>query len=173
MSSTSSIFLIGPMGAGKTSIGKLLANLLGLEFLDADQLITDKLQLSIAEIFQQFGEQYFRSQETVILKTVIQKENIVLATGGGCILSATNRLLLRRAGNICYLKVSVEQQLQRLIADGSRPLLPVQVALWPDYLAASYQHRAPLYEAVADYILDADHESINSLAKQLCKIFTS
>lgn len=147
-SAFSSIFLVGPMGAGKTAIGKRLAEALRLRFIDADRELEERTGASVNLIFELEGEPGFRQRETALLSEVTQCPGIVLATGGGAILSEANRELLRRRGFVIYLQTSVEIQLHRLAKDRQRPLLR-----HPDReqrLRAMARQRNSLYESVAD-----------------------
>lgn len=117
------LFLIGPMGSGKTTVGRHLANRLELEFLDLDQEIEKRCGVDVSIIFEIEGEAGFREREHTMLEEVSRREHILLATGGGSILRADNRQLLRERGLVVWLKTSVEQQLKRLERDQRRPLL--------------------------------------------------
>ena len=110
----SRIFLVGAMGAGKTSVGSKLAELLHLDFLDIDQVIEQRLQQTISHIFHNYGEPYFRKHEELVLDHISIQSNLVLATGGGSILSVQSREHLQTRGIVCYLKVNPTQQEQRL-----------------------------------------------------------
>lgn len=163
---SSRVFLIGAMGAGKTSVGTKLAELLHLDFVDTDQAIEQRLEQTITDIFHNCGEDYFRNHEEQILAAISLQENLVLATGGGSILSAQSREYLQNRGIVCYLKVTPQQQVQRLNVDSVRPLLPSGKERLQYFSRLSAQ-RDYLYQAIADIILDTDNENIDTLAQQL------
>lgn len=145
-----SIYLVGPMGAGKTTIGKLLAKHLGRTFVDCDWYIVEQTGADIPWIFEKEGEQGFRERETRALTELVTKPNIVLATGGGVVITPQNRQLLKQ-GLVIYLEANVDTQLLRTKKDKNRPLLqnnnPRAV------LEALYEKRSPLYREVADIIV--------------------
>jgi shikimate kinase len=161
------IFLIGPMGAGKTTVGAKLAVLLAHDFLDSDLIIQKQTNCSIVEIFHKYGEDFFRVQEKLLLEQVGDSANIVFATGGGCILSAENRSLLKKDSLVCYLKVSAKEQQQRLLSCTDRPLLPRDQKLWLEYLQLAQLQRGALYEATADLAIATDGMSIDAVTEQL------
>ncbi len=117
------VYLVGPMGSGKTTIGQRLAKKLGLEFLDNDHELEAQTGASVSLIFDLEGEEGFRRRETDMLKKLTARRNVLLATGGGTILSSENRDLLRGTGTVVYLRTTVRQQIRRLSRDKSRPLL--------------------------------------------------
>lgn len=142
------IFLVGPMGVGKTTVGKLLAEELGLAFIDCDQVIEDRAGASIAWIFDMEGEAGFRDRETRVLEELTNRAGVLLATGGGVVTRASNRTYLRRHGVVVYLNASVELLVERTAKDKRRPLLqqadPAQIH------AKLNKERDPLYRQVAD-----------------------
>ncbi len=144
------IFLVGPMGAGKTTIGKLLAKHLGREFIDCDWYIVDQTGADIPWIFEKEGEAGFRDRETRALMDLTAMPNIVMATGGGAVGRAENRELLKK-GFVIYLNASVDTQLSRTKKDKNRPLL--QSDNPRAVLEELYQKRNPLYREVADIIV--------------------
>lgn len=152
-----SICLIGPMGAGKTTVGKQLADFLKLDFVDTDLLVQQQLNSSIVDIFRNFGEKFFRLQESQVLSRSITAPPRVIATGGGCILDPRNRQLLKQHGMVCYLAVSPVVQRQRLAGCNSRPL----------HLLATMADRAPLYASVADFSIDTDKSTPFAIVEQL------
>jgi len=157
MSSCKSIFLVGPMGAGKTTIGKLLAAELGLEFVDSDRYIEERCGANIPWIFDMEGEAGFRDREALAIEQLTALNGIVLATGGGAILRRENRHYLNQRGVVVYLCTSIEQQLQRTARDRNRPLLqtenPEQV------LRTLFDVRDPLYREAAHVILKTDQRN--------------
>jgi len=148
------IILVGPMGAGKSTIGRLLAKELRLAFRDSDKEIEQRTGASIPLIFDVEGEQGFREREHSAIADLCQMPGIVLATGGGAVLREDNRQALRDGGQVIYLCTSVEQQLDRTSRDRNRPLLqtpnPRQV------LVELMALRDPLYREVADIIIETD-----------------
>ena len=148
------IILVGPMGAGKSTIGRLLAKELRLVFRDSDKEIEQRTGASIPLIFDVEGEQGFREREHSAIVDLCRMQGIVLATGGGAVLRQDNRQALRDGGQVIYLCTSVEQQLDRTARDRNRPLLqtpnPRQVLV--DLMVL----RDPLYREIADIIVETD-----------------
>ena len=159
------IILVGLMGAGKTSVGKALARILGKNFIDSDQELERTTGVKIPLIFEIEGEVGFRSRESKILTDLVQLRNIVLATGGGAVLAKENRELLAANGTVIYLRAPVRSLVKRTRRDRSRPLLQV-----PDpaaKLTALYEQRDPLYCEVAHLIVDTGDQSVRVLAGQI------
>ena len=170
MNPAPNLFFVGTMGAGKTTIGRRVADFLGLPFLDLDHEIEVHTGATVALIFELEGESGFRQREHAVLAELAAREGIVLATGGGAVLSGENRRLLRERGFVVYLETTLDDQLARLARDRKRPLLAA-----PDrrerleQLAAI---RAPLYREVADFTVPPGHggstaQAARRLAKQL------
>ena len=159
------IFLVGLMGAGKTSIGKLLARRLGKTFLDCDHEIERATGVRIPLIFEIEGEAGFRMRESRMLAELTARINVVLATGGGAVLSEQNRGLLADRGTIIYLRASPEDLWQRTRHDRNRPLLQTQDPL--RRLAELFEERDPLYKAIAHFVIDTGSQSLTSLAHRL------
>ncbi len=157
------VFLVGPMGAGKTTIGRYLANNLGLEFIDLDAEIERRCGADIPWIFDVEGESGFRKRESAVLDEVTLMRGVLLATGGGAVLSASNRNHLSQRGFVVYLNTSVAQLVARTHKDKKRPLLqvddPEQVIV--DLLA----QRDPLYREVADLIVSTESQSPQEVAR--------
>ncbi|MDO5651799.1 MAG: shikimate kinase AroK [Moraxella sp.] len=145
-----SIYLIGPMGAGKTTIGKLLAKQLNREFIDCDWYICDQTGADIPWIFEKEGEAGFRERETKALMELTELPNIIMATGGGAVGSQMNRALLKK-GLVVYLNASVDVQLARTKRDKNRPLL--QQDNPKAVLERLYEIRHPLYMQIADIVV--------------------
>lgn len=154
MNPAPNLILIGPMGAGKTCIGRRLAERFTLDFVDADQAIVDAAGASIATIFEHSGEAGFRQQERQVLQTLLAGRNQLVSTGGGAVLDPGNREAIARHGFVVYLRVSVAAQLERLERDRSRPLL--QRPDREQVLQQMAALRDPLYRALADLTLDTD-----------------
>ncbi|MFK7159498.1 shikimate kinase AroK [Marinospirillum sp. MEB164] len=151
---TQSIFLIGPMGAGKSTLGRLLAADLKRPFYDSDLVIEERCGASIPWIFDLEGEAGFREREAQMIDELTQQEGIVLATGGGAILRPENRQHLRERGVVIFLRTTLTQQLARTRKDRHRPLL--QTADPKAKLAQLREEREPLYQATAHLIIDTD-----------------
>ncbi|MDR2428720.1 MAG: shikimate kinase [Candidatus Margulisbacteria bacterium] len=162
------IILIGFMGSGKTSTGRILAKQLGYKFLDTDQIIEQKNGLTCAKIFAQRGEEFFRKQETATLKELHGLDGAVIATGGGIVLSADNRNFLQNLGATVYLKTEPAEILKRVENDTSRPLLSQEnkLAEIQNLLAT----RQPLYLATAQCIIATQTGQPEKAAAAICKI---
>ncbi|WAE55002.1 shikimate kinase AroK [Stutzerimonas frequens] len=146
--------LIGPMGAGKSTIGRLLAKELRLPFKDSDKEIEQRTGASIPLIFDVEGEGGFREREHAVIADLCRLDGVVLATGGGAVLREDNRKALRAGGRVVYLCTSVDQQLERTARDRNRPLL--QAADPRGVLANLMAVRDPLYRSIADVIIETD-----------------
>ncbi|WP_350560323.1 shikimate kinase AroK [Psychrobacter sp. CAL346-MNA-CIBAN-0220] len=160
-----SVFLVGPMGAGKTTIGRLLAKQLGRSFVDSDWYVESQTGADIAWIFAKEGEAGFRARETRAIDELTQHQQIVLATGGGAVMRAENREFLHQRGIVVYLNAPVDVQMARTSKDKSRPLLqqpnPRQI------LQNLYRIRDPLYRQVAHIILPTGHTYPRHMVHQL------
>jgi shikimate kinase len=164
-SHTSTIILIGMPGSGKTTIGKSLARLLRKPFIDLDHHIEQKCGVKIPVIFEIEGEPGFRKRETAVLEEVMKEDNIVLATGGGAVLSEINRQLLSDGGCVIYLKASVEDLHRRTSRDRNRPLLAGTDP--KKRLTELLIDRAPLYESIADITIETGAGSITSVVQKI------
>ena len=164
------IYLIGPMGSGKTTIGQRVAKLLGLEFLDCDHELESRTGASIALIFDVEGEAGFRDRETRMLEELTERRGMLLATGGGVVLRQRNRELLRRNGLVVYLSTSVPQQLKRLSRDRTRPLIQTDDRRERlNRLAAERNH---LYEELADIDFPSKDRSPDISARALADLIS-
>jgi shikimate kinase len=159
------IFLIGMMGAGKTTVGKLLAKNMGKTFIDSDAEIQRRTGVTIPHIFDIEGEDGFRRRESIIIQELVKRNNIVLATGGGVILSKQNRNELIDNGTVVYLKSSLSDLWRRTRHDRNRPLL--QTADPRAMLKSLYEQRDPLYSQTADMIIPTGKQSVHSLVLKL------
>ena len=151
------LYLVGPMGVGKTTIGRLVAQRLGKRFIDLDEEIEHRSGASIPWIFDVEGEAGFRRRESELLREVSAGKDVVLSTGGGVVLSEENRALLRATGFVVFLNASVEQLYQRTLKDKKRPLLQV-----PDrrqVIERLKRDRDPLYRGVAHWVFDVGHRN--------------
>jgi len=158
------IFLVGPMGAGKSTVGRQLAKALGRSFFDSDKEIEKRTGVSISWIFEMEGEEGFRAREHKVIDELSQLKDIVLATGGGAVLSESNRRLLRARGNVIYLSASAEQLSRRTSKDKSRPLLQTENP--KQKIVSLLAERGPLYESVADIELRTGEQSISHAVTQ-------
>lgn len=164
MNPAPNVFLIGPMGAGKSSVGRRLAAHFALAFTDLDSLIERRTGTSVATIFAIEGEAGFRRRESALLAEAVAADGILLATGGGAILAPENRRLLAARGFIVWLETSVDQQLARLAHDRQRPLLEAtdrRARL--EHLAAE---RDPIYRRLADLIVPGDARSCRAAVER-------
>ncbi|HQC73634.1 MAG TPA: shikimate kinase AroK [Candidatus Competibacteraceae bacterium] len=159
------IFLIGPMGAGKTTIGRRLAQVLDREFLDSDHEIEQRAGASIPLIFELESEAGFRTREKTVIAELTQRPGIVLATGGGAVLDPDNRRCLAGRGFVVYLYASVDEQLQRTRHDTQRPLL--QTADPRARLASLLEQRDPLYREIADLVVSSDGQLLRTIVQQI------
>ena len=162
MNPSSNLFLIGPMGAGKTTVGRRVADHLGLHFFDLDHEIEMRSGAEIGLIFELEGEAGFRKREGEMLAELSGGRDIVLSTGGGAVLAPENRQMLRERGFVVYLETTVEQQLRRLAHDRKRPLLAA-----PDRrerLLALASERESHYREIADLVISSGHGSGSSTA---------
>lgn len=164
MSSEERIFLIGPMGAGKSALGRVLAQRLGRRFLDSDRVLEERTGVDIARIFDVEGEAGFRAREEIVLQDLTRHGGIVLATGGGAVLRECNRACLRERGLTVYLRTSVDTQLIRT-RHSNRPLLQTEDPR--ARLQALMLERAPLYETLADITVDTDHGTIAAIVDEI------
>lgn len=154
------IFLIGPMGVGKTTIGRHLARTLDLEFIDSDHEIEERTGADIPWIFDIEGEEGFRERERQTISELVKQQGIVLATGGGAVLDPDSRADLKRYGVVVYLKASVKRLLQRTAKDRQRPLL--QTASPRQQLEKILAEREPLYLELADIIVDTEKRNVSN-----------
>ncbi|MGH2906746.1 MAG: shikimate kinase AroK [Solirubrobacterales bacterium] len=159
------IFLVGMMGAGKTSVGRVLAKRLNKTFYDSDHVIEQRTGVKIPVIFEIEGEPGFRNRESVVLDELTALHNIVLATGGGAVLAQANRERLRTRGTVVYLRASVKDLLNRTRHDKNRPLL--QTADPRARLNEIYELRDPLYREVAHVTIDTGSQSLSTLMNRL------
>jgi shikimate kinase len=167
-----SIFLVGPMGVGKTTIGRQLAKLLDYEFVDSDHEIEAKTGATIPWIFDVEGEAGFRQREQAMIDSLTQRPSIVLATGGGAVINPENRQALKQRGLVVYLKADIDELINRTAHDKNRPLLQTENP--KEKLEALVKEREPWYLEVADLVFDTQRKnsaaSANVLQKLLAKI---
>jgi shikimate kinase len=168
MAKPNRIFLIGPMGAGKTTIGKQLAQSLGMTFNDSDQEIQRRTGVDIPTIFEYEGEEGFRQREAQAIEDLTQVENQVLATGGGAVLRPENRQHLSARGIVFFLACSPKQQYERTYRDRNRPLLQNDDPL--ARLEALMAEREPLYCETADYTVSTEGRSASAVSNEILNL---
>lgn len=162
------IFLIGPMGAGKSTIGRTLAKELKLDFYDSDEVIEERAGADLSWIFDLEGEEGFRKREQKIIDELTQKSNIVLATGGGVVITAENRNALAARGTVIYLKASLQQQYERTKRDTTRrPALKSKNL--EDRLETLQQERERFYEELADMSFETDKLTVKAVTMNIIK----
>ncbi|MGA7801476.1 MAG: shikimate kinase AroK [Gammaproteobacteria bacterium] len=165
MKTPGSLFLVGPMGAGKSTIGRQLARALHMPFHDSDREIEQRTGVDIPLIFELEGEQGFRRREHEVIDALTAVPGIVLATGGGAILDRRNRDCLADRGTVVYLHTSVDQQLTRTGRDRSRPLLQTEDPR--TRLEQLMAEREPLYREIADVTLETDGRTVRDVVKEI------
>ena len=159
------IFLIGPMGSGKTTIGRQLAARLDRKFYDSDREIEKRTGVDVALIFEIEGEEGFRLRETKMISELAKKQKSVIATGGGSVLSEENRACIKQNGKVIYLKSSQEKLFERTFRDKKRPLLETEDRMAT--IKELLEKRGPLYEEIADLIICTDHRPINQIINKI------
>lgn len=165
MSKFDNIFLVGLMGAGKTTVGRQLARQLGKRFVDSDHEIESRTGVRIPVIFEIEGESGFRKREEAVIDYLTAQCNLVLGTGGGAVLSSVNREHLKSRGTVVYLRGIPEHLFERTRHDRNRPLLQTENPLAK--LKTLFAERDPLYREVADIVVDTGRQSVASLTRQL------
>ncbi len=163
------IYLIGPMGAGKSTIGRQVASLLGLDFDDSDHEIQRRTGVDNPTIFDFEGEEGFRKREKSVIDDLSQRDGLVMATGGGSVLDPENRRNLSSRGFVVYLYCSPEQQYERTLRDRNRPLLQTEDPL--EKLKSLLEERDPFYRQTADIVVTTEKRSANSVAKEIVDKF--
>lgn len=165
MNPAPNLVFVGPMGAGKTSVGRRVAQHLGLEFVDTDQLLEARTGASVPLIFELEGEPGFRQREHALVAELCAREGLAIATGGGVVLDPDNREVVRSRGFVVHLHVSVDEQLRRLARDRHRPLL--QTPDRHERLLVLARQRQALYEEVADLRFEGGQRSVAQSARRL------
>jgi len=159
------IFLVGPMGAGKSTVGRQLAESLSYTFKDSDHEIQRRTGVDISTIFEYEGEEGFRARERQVIEDLVAEERIVLATGGGAVLNADTRQILAARGVVIYLHCTPEQQHSRTSRDRGRPLLQTDDPL--ERLRELMEERDPLYRQVADLVVSTEKRGTASVVKEI------
>lgn len=161
------VFLIGPMGSGKSAVGRLLGRLLDAPFYDSDAEVERRTGVDIPYIFEKEGEAGFREREREALEALTRLDPVVLATGGGAVLLPENRRALAERGAVVYLRTSVEQQLERVRHARHRPLL---LNVDPQRkLGELMSERAALYLEAADLVVDTDGRKVQGVAEEIVR----
>ena len=168
MKRSNNVFLVGPVGAGKSTIGKQLASELKLSFYDSDRVIEERCGVDIDWIFDIEGESGFRAREKDVLESLATMQGVVLATGGGAVILPENRTLLSSRGTVIYLKASIEQQLQRTVRDKKRPML--QVDDRETRLRNLMAEREPMYMEIADHIVETTDATVRNVVQKITKL---
>jgi shikimate kinase len=165
MKQPKNIFLIGPMGAGKSAVGRHLARTLHLTFVDSDDEIESRTGVDIAFIFEKEGEAGFRKREAAVIDDLTRLDNVVLATGGGAVIEPENRSHLGGRGFVVYLFTTVDQQVARTQKGRERPLL--ENGDPRSTLEALLLKRDPLYREIADLVVDTDGRKVYAVASEI------
>lgn len=165
MSKADNIFLIGPMGAGKTTIGRQLAALLKKRFIDADHEIEQRTGVSIPTIFDIEGEAGFRQREAAVIDDLSRGHDIILATGGGAVLREENRIALASRGTVVYLQADLNTLVDRTRRDRNRPLLQTDDPRGK--IEQLLRSREPIYQELADIIVDTGQRAPANVARDI------
>ena len=165
MNSKTNVVLVGPMGSGKTAVGRQLARHLDMEFVDSDGEIERRTGVDITFIFDKEGERGFRVRECAVIADLAERENVVLATGGGAVLDPGNRSLLRNSGTVVYLETSLAHQLERTRHSKNRPLL--QNSDRAAVLRHLMEVRGPLYGEIADIVVATGNQRIGATVREI------
>lgn len=165
MSKGQNVFLIGPMGAGKSAVGRQLARLLHMNFMDSDDEIESRTGVDIPFIFEKEGEEGFRKREAKVIEDLSKMEGLVLATGGGAVIDPQNRSVLGARGFVVYLYTTVEQQLARTKKGRERPLL--ENGDRQEILGQLMAERESMYRDIADLVVETDGRKVKAVANEI------
>ncbi len=160
------IILAGMPGCGKSTVARILGKKLNFKVVDTDEMIVEKYG-AITEIFEKFGEECFRNFETQTVKEISALENVVVSTGGGCLLREENREIFKNCGKIIFLRTGIYELSERLAGDTSRPLLKGDTK---SRLEKLMEERAPVYESAADCIVDTDGLTPEEVAEKITEL---
>jgi shikimate kinase len=159
------VILVGPMGVGKTTIGRQLAKALKIPFKDSDREIEQRTGVDIPLIFELEGESGFRKRESSMIAEIVEMPGVILATGGGAVLDSDNRDIMKRQGTVIYLCADIEYLVERTSKDAKRPLLQTED---PELkIKELLAHRDPLYREVADLIVNTGGRTVKSVVKEI------
>ena len=168
MNSSQNLFLIGPMGSGKSAVGRALAVQLHRHFYDSDDEIESRTGVDVAFVFEKEGESGFRQREAKVIAELTTRTGIVLATGGGAVLSAANRRHLGARGFVVYLQTSVDEQLRRIRHGRERPLIAGEDEIERRrVLETLMSQRAAKYEELADLIVETSGRKVNAVVREV------
>ena len=165
MNKSQNLFLVGPMGAGKSAVGRQLARLMRMDFVDSDDEIEHRTGVDIPFIFEKEGEEGFRKREVKIIEELSVRQGIVLATGGGAVMDSRNRSYLGARGFVIYLHTTVEQQLVRTKRGRNRPLLDNKDR--KAVIVELMEIRDPLYREISDLIVKTDGRLVREVAAEI------
>lgn len=171
MKQSENIYLVGLMGAGKTTIGRQLARTLKIPFYDSDKAIEERTGVDIPTIFEFEGEEGFRNREQKMIQQLTEIKGIVMATGGGAVLREENRKLLSENGFVIYLHCDVDKLLERTRRDSQRPLLNTQDP--KERLESLFDQRKPLYISIADFTIDTGILQSKDVVTQILDVYES
>jgi len=156
--------MMGYMGAGKSTVGKALSRKLKLNYIDTDEMIVKQMNLSISEIFDQYGEEYFRNLETELIKKLSEEvDNSVISLGGGLAVKEENHQYIKNAGKVVYLRVKPETVFNRLKGDTTRPLLQGSTEEVMNKIKDMISKRGPIYEKLSDVTVDVDDLNVSKI----------
>ena len=164
------IVLCGMMGAGKTTVGIKIAEKANRRWYDTDGMITER-HGRISDIFEYYGEPFFRNLESTIVKELAEKDELVISTGGGLVLLPENAERLKQRGKIVFLRAKSETLLMRLKIFENRPLLQANSGIMSEKLNQLMKERTPVYERVADYVVDVDGKNVDEVAEEILSFF--
>src|SRR5699024_3699996 len=166
MAANPNIYLVGPMGAGKTNIGRRIAELKGMQFVDSDHEVEKRTGVDISFIFDMEGEEGFRKRESKMIAELCELPNTVMATGGGAVLDSDTRDLLSARGVVVYLETSLEQQIARTRNANNRPILEGSEDI-ETTLTQLMAERDPLYRSIADIVVKTGDQQARRLAREI------
>ena len=161
------IILCGFMGCGKSTIGKAISKKIKYEFIDSDEFIEKHEKMTIPEIFEKFGEDYFRNKETDSISKISKLDHCVVSLGGGAVLNKENAKVLKTSGKLFFLNISAQEVYNRLKNDTSRPLLQTDDKLTA--ISSLLSKRLPIYNEVADVIIDVDGKTVDEISEEILK----